>query len=88
MEVITNVWPGLTRLKNISIYITLQHTKKRLNMHPCTLKEMRTIGTYGGREELRHTIRIPSKMIFLKDSWESPKMNFSQNSLCYNKRAT
>jgi hypothetical protein len=40
------------------------------------------------KEELSHTIGIPSKMIFLKDSRESLKMIFSQNSPGYNKKAT
>jgi hypothetical protein len=53
---ITNAWLGLTKLKNISIYIILQPMKKRLNTHPCTSKALHTIGTYGGNEESSHTL--------------------------------
>jgi hypothetical protein len=66
MEAITNVWPGLTKLKNISIYIILQLMKKRSNTHTCTSKALHTIGIYGGKEEFSHIIGILSKMIFLK----------------------
>jgi hypothetical protein len=87
MEVITNAWLGLTKLKNISIYIILRPMNKRLNMHPCTSKALHTIATYGGKEESSHTLETPSKMIFLKDSRAFQSKNFSQNSPGYNKKA-
>jgi hypothetical protein len=76
MEAITNAWLGLTKLKNISIYIILQPMKKRSNMHPCTSKALHTICIYGGKEEFSHIIGILSKMIFFKDSRASRKKKF------------
>jgi hypothetical protein len=86
MEAITNVCLGLTKLKNISIYKILELMKKRLNMHPCTLKALHTIGTYGGKEESSHTLGTPSKMFFFKDSRAFWSKIFSQNSPGYSKK--
>ena len=57
-------------------------------MRPCTSKALHTIDTCGGKEELNHTIGIPSKIIFFKDSREYRKNIFFQNSPDYNKNAT
>ena len=88
MEATTNACLGLTKLKNISIYIILQQMKKMLNTSPCTSKSLHTIGIYGGKEEFSHMIGILSKIIFFKDSRASRKNNFVQNSPDYNKKAT
>jgi hypothetical protein len=75
-----NVWLGLTKPKNITIYIILQPVNKRSNMHPCTSKELHAIGIYGGKEEFSHIIEILSKLISFKYSRESRKNNYFQNS--------
>jgi hypothetical protein len=86
MEAITNAWLSLTKLKNISIYIILQLMKKRSNTHPCTSKELHTIGIYGGKEESSHIIGILSKIIILKDSRASQKNIFFKTHQITTKR--
>ena len=88
MEVITNAWLGLTKMKNISIYKILQPMKQRSNTHQCTSKELHTIGIYGGNEEFSHIIEILSKMIFLNIPRHLEKVFVFQNSPYYNKKAT
>jgi len=88
MEAITNLLQGLKKKNNISIYIILQPTKKSLNMHPCTSKEIHTIGTYGGKEESNYTLGTPSKIVFKKYSTTFMNKNFSENSPGYNRKAT
>ena len=54
-------------------------------MHQCIWKGTPIIGTYGGRETILPTPRTCSKIVFLIGFKESEKMNFSVNSLDYNK---
>ena len=87
MQVITNACLGLTKLKNIFIYIILQPMKKRSNTHPCTSKALHIISMYGGKEEFNHIIGILSKIYILKDSRASQSKNFFPNSPGYKKAA-